>query len=217
MEDTIGMYREKSKRCQTLSELYEALKNKVQAEQSRTTATASAYHTLPSMDPVPMSAPYGHHQLHRSRPGIATELPSIKRTPSKSKYLTDHGVEQLHPFQRTGSAARAQTSSELAAAVMGMGPPTHTIGRQMASRMSTTATPAHRVTLTRPIPNHTVPHSAHRVSMSQQFAPQSIDRHRFEERDLPRESHNTSGQYISGRAVLTPNIHARMPANRDTY
>lgn len=211
------MYKEKSKRCQTMSELYEALKNKVQAEQSRNAITVSAQHTLPSIGPVPMSAPYGHHQLHSTRSEIATELPSIKRTPSKPRYLTDHGVEQLHPFQRTGSAARARTSSELGAAVMGMGPPTHTVGRQMATRLNTTATPAQRVTLTRPNPNHTFPQSVHRVSMSQQFAPQSVDRHRFEDRELPREDHITSGQRTSGRAVLTPNIHARMPANRELY
>lgn len=213
----VGMYEEKSKRCQTFSDLYEALKNKVQAEQSRSIAASGAHHTLQSVDSIPIPASYGHHQLHRARTGIATELPGIKITPTRSKYLTDHGVEQLHPFQRSGSATRAQTSSEIGAAIMGMGPPMHPIGRQVNSRVSASATPAQRVTLTRPNASHTFPQSAHRVSMSQQFAPRSMDRTRYEDRDLSRENHITSGQRVSGRTVLTPNIHSRMPANRELY
>lgn len=216
-EEMVGMYKEKSKRCQTYSDLYEALKNKVQGEQSRNTVAAGAQHTLQAIDPVSMPPSYGHHQLHRARTGIATELPGVRGTPNKSKYLMDHGVEQLHPFQRSGSATRAQTSSEIAAATMGMGPPLHSIARQMASRVSTSATPAQRITLTRPNANHSFPQSAHRVSMSQQFAPRSVQTHRYEDRDLSRENHITNGQYIGGRTVLTPNVHSRMPANRELY
>lgn len=211
------MYNEKSKRCQTLSELYQTLKDRVQTEQSRGTPAHGAQHTLQSMDSVLLPASYGHHQLHHARTGISSELPGIKMTPRRSKYPVDHAVGQLHPFQRSGSATRAQTSSELGAAALGMGPPMHPVGRQTTSRVSLSATPAQRVTLTRPNGNLTFPQSAHQVSMSQQFAPRKTDRHRFEDRDLSRGNHTNSGQRTSGRAVLTPNVHSRMPANRELY
>lgn len=212
-EEVASMYKEKSKRCQTLSQLYEALKNKVQAEQTRDAAAVSAEHTLQSMGSITMPEPYAHRQLYQTQSRSVAQSPSMKKTPSRARPITDYqGVEQLHPFQRSGSATGAQTSSELRAATSSMRPPIHAAGRQVVSRLSTSTTPAQRITLTRPTASYTFPHSNHRTSMSQQFGSRPADRYAIEGQDLSRND-----QYLNRRVELTPNIRSRMPADRGIY
>lgn len=119
------MYRDKTKRCQTLQQLYDALKKKVQDEQTRGAATASAEHTLQSMGAI-------------SRPEALTgtsRLPYPDRLAKKLSnerplpIVDNYGVEQLHPHQRSGSAPRAQASSEAAV----MAPPLRPAGGETIS------------------------------------------------------------------------------------
>jgi len=203
-----NLYKEKSKRCQTVQKLYEALKNKVQAEQTRGAAAASADHTLQSIGAMPRPDSYSHHQSRHTFPDM-----SVSRTPHQNKLpLGRAGVEQLHPFQRSGSAPRAQTSSENAVAARGMAPPMRPAGRDSLHRVGTNTTPAQRVSLShRASANHTLPQSMHRPTISQQCASHSADRHA-----LGQERSHYQHAPLLGHAV-NPNIHVRMPANRGLY
>ncbi|KAK5955708.1 hypothetical protein OHC33_003349 [Knufia fluminis] len=208
-EEMANLYKEKSKRAQTTQQLYEALKNKVQAEQTRGAAAASADHTLQSIGAISRPESFAHHAGRHAVPDM-----TVRRTPHQNRFPVDHaGVEQLHPFQRSGSAPRAQTSSEVAAAAHAMAPPMRPVGRDPLHRVSTTSTPAQRVSLPhgRATSNHTFPQSMHRPTPSQQYVSHSIDRHA-----LGQERSRYQHAAFAGQAV-SPNIHSRMPANRGLY
>lgn len=165
------------------------------------------------MGSIPIPDIYKNRQLYHTQPKNSTRSPSIKKTPSRLRNVTDqHGIEQLHPFQRSGSATRAQTSSEIRAATSGMAASLHHGGPQAAGRLSTSTTPAQRITLTRSTGSHAFPHSQHRASMSHQFASRPADSHIFERQDAARNE-----QYTGRRTTLTPNMHSRMPASRGLY
>lgn len=198
-----NLYKEKSKRCQTVQQLYEALKNKVQAEQTRGAVAASADHTLESIGAIPRPESLLHHPSRHTIPDV-----TVRKTPYHNKFHVDNpGVEQLHPFQRSGSAPRAPTSSEVAAAAYAMAPPKRPAGRDSIHRTSTTSTPAQRISLShgRATASHPFPQSLHRPTASQQYVSHSADRHVLGQ-DRSRYQH-----------AMSPNIHARMPANRGLY
>lgn len=204
-----NLYKEKSKRCQTVQQLYEALKNKVQAEQTQGAVAASADHTLESLGAISRPESFLHHPGRHTIPDV-----SVGKIVHQNKFPVHHaGVEQLHPFQRSGSAPRAPTSSEVAAAAHAMAPPMRPAGRDSIHHISTTSTPAQRISLShgRATANHTFPQSVHRPTASHRYTSHSIDRHALGQ-DRSRYQHAT----FPGQA-MSPNIHARMPANRGLY
>lgn len=206
------MFKEKSKQYQTICQVHQVLKNKVQAEQTRDAAAVSAEHTLQTLGSVPIPEIYTHRQHGHSQAVSAAKTPSMKRSPSRLRAVTDqHGVEMLHPQQRSGSATRAQTSSELRATISGMGPPMHHGGRQTAGHFGQSTTPAHHVS-TRPAESYAFPQTSHSASMSQQFSTRPIDRYTIDGRN-----HARNDQYVDRRTTMTPNIHSRMPANRGLF
>ena len=196
----------------TTQELYDKLKSKVLQEDTRGAAAASAEHTLQSMNAIPRSEAYSQPVNRRT---TMPELPSVRTTPHASRYAVDqNGVEQLHPFQRSGSA---RTSSELAAAARAMAmapppqPPPRAAAREPFGRISTASTPGHRVNLPRAHGNHTFPTSAHRPPGSQNYT-HSIDRHVPAQERLRYHS-----QFQGPPDGMGHNVHARMPANRSLY
>lgn len=212
-EEVAMMYKDKSKRCETLSHLYETLKSKVQAEQTRGAAAISAEHTLQSMGSGSMPEIRMQRKQRHMQPKSMSGSPAIKMTPSKLRHVTDqNGIELLHPHQRSGSATGVQTSSEIRAATSGMTAHMHQRGRQSATRHSTSTTPAHRITLNRPTASQVFPHSTTRASMSEHFTTQTMDRFPFEGQNASRND-----QFPSRKPILTPNMHSRMPANRGLY
>ena len=198
-----------------MSQLYDTLKKKVQDEQTRGAVVARAEHTLQSIGAIPQP---GSFARHTSRANNVHEMSAVKRTPHQTKFSMDQrGVEQLHPHQRSGSAPRAQTSSEVAAAAhvnAMMAPPVRPGGREPLSRVSTIPTPAQRISRNhnRAAANNTFPpQSVRRPSGSHQYATHSTDRHALGQ---DRSVYQHAG--YSGH-VMSPNIHARMSANRGLY
>lgn len=122
------VYKDKTKRCQTLQQLYDTLKKKVQDEQTRGAATASAEHTLQPMGAI--SRPESFiDQSRTTYPNMSTKK---LRNENTLPLANNYGVEQLHPHQRSGSAPRVQTSSEAAMMVPLMRPG----GRETTSKAS---------------------------------------------------------------------------------
>jgi len=203
------MYKEKSQRFQTVQRLYEALKNKVQAEQIGSAAAASADHAPRSIGAIPRPDSFAHPKGHHNIPDM-----SIRKNPYQNKFPLDHaGIEQLHPYQRSGSAPRAQTSSEVAVAAHVMGPPMRPNGRDVLHRISMTSTPAHRVSVShsRATSNHTFPQPVHCSPGSQQYASHAAERHVL---DQNRSTYPHGAFPMQARS---PNIHAKMPVNRGLY
>lgn len=207
------MYKDKSRRYQMMSQLYDTLKKKVQDEQTRGAAAANAEHTLQKMGAIPGPEPLGYLP---ARVSDFPEMSAVKKTSYPIKFARNQqGVEQLHPHQCSGSAPRAQTSSEIAAFAnvnTVMGPPIHPTGREMLGQLSATSTPARRVSLnqTRAMTNHSFGQlPVNRTS--QHFATHSVDRH---VQGQGRSKHQHVG--YAGPA-LSPNIHTRMSANRGLY
>lgn len=203
------MYKEKSKSHQTISRLYETLKNQVQAEQARDAAAASAEHTLQSMGPITGPASFARQYINPARPGTFANMPSTITTPSRN--LDRHqGIEQLHPFQRSGSATKTQSFLE-ASSDRAKHPPLYRPGPKVTSRMSMSATPAQRTTSTRPRAGHTFPQSTHRP------AAQPVTRREFEGQDRTQQDHVKPAKYAPGGTGMTPNMHSCMPAHRGLY
>jgi len=203
------MYKEKSQRFQTVQRLYEALKNKVQAEQIGGAAAASADHALQSIGAMPrpdsFARPKGRHNI----PDM-----SSRKAPHQNRFPLDHaGIEQLHPHQRSGSAPRAQTSSEVAVAAHTMAPPMRPNGRDALHRIRMTSTPAHRVSMShsRATSNHTFPQFVHHPPGLQQYASHAAERH------VSGQDRSTYPHAAFPTQERSPNIHARMPANRSLY
>lgn len=101
-EELIAMYREKCKKHTQMTNLYNLLKSRAMRSQMQTAASDSVSHTLNSLpgtrnaDMISMN--HGR-PVHQSR-----QMPSSSR--HFSPYQEDqHGIEQLHRHQRSGSGS----------------------------------------------------------------------------------------------------------------
>lgn len=206
MSDLTSQYQNKTTEYDRVSYLYAALKDKV-LNDTRGPAM-NAEQTVRSMDPTLGAERSVHHVSHR--PNVS-ELPAVYKTPYHSRFSTDRrNVEQLHPFQRSGSA---RNPSSDAAAIQAMPPPIQASTRQAYGRPNTTRTPAQRSTAPHTVGNYTYPASFRRpveaqrstaFDMSSKYPSDQL-KTRYDSRQ------NTTG------VALSPNVQARRPVNRDFY
>lgn len=203
-------YQKKVESLETVSKLYNTLKQRVQTEQGRNAAGIGTEHTLQSLGHVSRPDNYSHYPTQKS---TIPEPSAVRRAPHQNKWLHDpNGVEILHPFQRSGSA-RGPTSSEIAAAAHHlMPPPVTTSARGRANRPSATATPAQRVSLNHIAGHNTFPHTSHQPPRSHQLSHHSVERFTLGQDQFGSRSH-----HINASNAISPNIHARMPTQQGLY
>lgn len=208
--DLAGKLDEKTAAQEKLQTLYNTIKFKVQNEHTKNAAAASTEHTAQHMDVARSHQSFNDPQFDTaSLPPLRTS----KKAQAHHRYpIDEHGVELLHPYQRSGSA-RGQTNSEIAAAAQAMmPPPLRSNGKESAYPASVVATPAQRVTLSRADKNYTFPQaSVNRQSVSQHFPNQSIDRNAAQSRARYHL------QLQSASASHSANPSGRMAANRTLH
>lgn len=143
-----SLYKLKSEHCQELASKYDSLKKRLQDANERGAAAISPGHDVHVIGGT--SRPETFAGMSHGRAALRRDDRELKQ------YIpTDHnGVEQLHPFQRSGSALRGRgSSSDLVAQLMPPPPPPPLSTRRHARRDSLRSlednlTPAHRSAVT---------------------------------------------------------------------
>lgn len=127
-EEVVDLYREKSRKHAQAQKLYDTLKQKYQAGQMQSAASANVAQAIESIDAERRPETFNVLPDPRPRYPDTTAAPHVEgRLPRPSSL---HGsIEQLHPHQRSGSSAVGSTG---AGDHLRMPPPE----RQRASRMS---------------------------------------------------------------------------------
>lgn len=146
----INLYKVKSKHFQELAGKHDHLRSRLQDGQGRDAIAISPVHTLPAVGSASRAETFAG--MSYGRVAMRGENRDLKQ-----QIPVDHnGVEQLHPFQRSGSALRGRGSSrDLVAQLMPPPPPPPPVlsMRRHAQRDSVhilggNLTPAHRSTVT---------------------------------------------------------------------
>ncbi|KEF54210.1 uncharacterized protein A1O9_10006 [Exophiala aquamarina CBS 119918] len=110
--EVVDLYREKSRKHAQAQKLYDTLKQKYQAEQMQTAASANVAQAIESIDaerrPETLRAAPSAARHH---PGYAdTTIPHLECRPSRRSSILGT-LEQLHPHQRSGSSAIGSTGT----------------------------------------------------------------------------------------------------------
>lgn len=97
------MYKEKSKKHQQITNLYNLLKSRAMRSTIQTAASESVTQTLESLGTAGHNTP---SELDHHRP--LTSLGTLSRTGRYDQYTGPNNVEQLHRHQRSGNGRSGQ-------------------------------------------------------------------------------------------------------------
>jgi len=101
--EVVDLYREKSRKHAQAQKLYDTLKQKYQAEQMQTAASANVAQAIESIDAERRPETFNVVPDRRQR-FTDTTAPQLEGGPSRRPSVLGT-VEQLHPHQRSGSSA----------------------------------------------------------------------------------------------------------------
>lgn len=201
-------YKEKTANYQTISALYHELKQSIGVGKTYDTTRVGAEHL-----PLTCAAPRPETLPHLTTRSLNfPELNAVSKTPRRGRYPADqHTIEQLHPFQRSGST-RGATSSEIALAARNVMPPPARISATETIHRLNTSTPAQRVSMNHNSTSRALQETGYRPSYVQHLGKHSVDRHVT---DQPKSQQESLYQALGGAA--SGNIHARMSGERGLY